>query len=79
MAIAHTCLRTEGSEGGTGIGPWIRLYGTITTSRIVSIPGQRLSPGDPTDGGLIPESLDLELPSVLVGWSVGIHLWETLL
>lgn len=75
MAIAHTCLRTEGSKGGTGIGPWMGLYRTVTTSPIVSIPIQGLSADDPADGGLVPKSPDLELQArVLVSLSVGIHL-----
>lgn len=73
-AIANTCLRAAGSESRIGIGPWMGLDGTITTSHTVSIPGQRLSPDDPADGGKIPESLDLEQPSVFVGWSVGVYL-----
>lgn len=45
-------------------------------SPIVSISIQGLSPDD---GGPVPKSLDLELQSsVLVDWSVGVHLWETL-
>lgn len=34
MATVHTCLRTEGTEGGAGIGPWMGLYRTIPTSPI---------------------------------------------
>lgn len=65
MATVHTCLRTEGTEGGAGIGPWMGLYRTITTSPIVPVPVQGLSPDDPADGDPVPESLDLELPIFL--------------